>query len=240
MTTVLEAITSQVSDARTRLAMALGALLEGGTLGASGFGVGDNGNSHGPFQINAPYHPDISVSAAENPSKAVAYMLPRYQSAVGKVPAALWQSNPEQAAEQTAFIAENPAQTYYASQGSATVDAKYAKAKALLAGQPAPSGGTSTAGTGTAGGTATATDAGFHTSDLWNPIQLFKDLNPVSLFGGLANDAEGAVVTFALEALFVLGGLALVVGGLYRASAPARDNVKQQVESAAPLAAAAV
>lgn len=237
MTTVLQAITSQVSDARTRLAMTLGALLEGGTLGASGFGVGDNGNSHGPFQINAPYHPDISVSAAEDPTKAVAYMLPRYQSAVGKVPASLWQSDPEKAAEQAAYLAENPAQDYYVARGASTVNNAYAQAKAALAGQPITASGS---GTGTAGGTATATDASLHWSDLYNPIQAFKDINPLSLFGGLANDAESAVVTFALEALFVLGGLALVVGGLYRASAPARDNVKQQVESAAPLAAAAV
>lgn len=234
MTTVVQAITSQVSDARTRLAMALGALLEGGTLGSSGFGVGDNGNSHGPFQINAPYHPDISVAAAQDPSKAVAYMQPAYQRAVDAVPASLWQSDPEQAAEQAAFKAENPAQDYYVARGASTVNADYANAKAALAGQPI------TATAGTAGGTANATNASLHWSDLYNPIQAFKDLNPLSLFGGLANDAESSIVTFALEALFVLGGLALVVGGLYRASEPARANARQQAESVAPLAAAAV
>jgi hypothetical protein len=198
VTTVLQAITSQVSDARTRLAMALGALLEGGTLGASGFGVGDNGNSHGPFQINAPYHPDISVTDAENPTEAVAYMLPRYQSAVGKIPASLWQSDPEKAAEQAAFIAENPAQDYYVARGSSTVNDAYAAAKAALSGQPITATGgsssSSSTSTGSAGGTVNA--------------------QPASLLSGVGK----SVGMWVLKGVLVLGGVALVAAGLYRAS----------------------
>ena len=49
-------------------------------------------------------HATISRADSEDPLKAAQYMLPDYQAAVDKVPASLWQSNPQQAAAQAAFL----------------------------------------------------------------------------------------------------------------------------------------
>ena len=117
--TVAQAIARYAPDQHVAEAMGLGALLEGGSLGSSGFGVGDYGQSHGPFQIYHVAHPDVTTAEAENPDYAVRYMLPSYIAAAKKVPASLWNTNPEAAAEHTAYLAERPAQDYYASRGSA-------------------------------------------------------------------------------------------------------------------------
>jgi hypothetical protein len=146
--TVLGQIERQTNDWRTRLAMAFGAGIEGGNLYSGPWGVGDQGHSFGPFQINQPFHPTMNATSATNPHDAVAYMLASYQSAVGQVSAALWKSNPEKAAEQATFIAERPAQDYYVARGTGAVDAAYRQAVAGLSGAPAAAGAQTIASTG--------------------------------------------------------------------------------------------
>lgn len=131
---VPDAILAATSDPHVQLAMLVGSHLEGGW--GPTYGVGDGGNSHGPFQINAPYHKDISVADAQDPTKATAYMLGAYQAAVAQIPAAVWASDPKGAAEEAAHIAERPQQPYHVAQGQAAVDRAFADAQAVLSGQP--------------------------------------------------------------------------------------------------------
>lgn len=86
---------------------------------------------------------------------------------------------------------------------------------------PPPPASSSTQSTGNgSGGTVNAQSTGF------NP------LSPITSLGtSLAN--------VAFKVALVLGGVGLVAVGLFRASGPAREGVQQQVESAAPIAAAA-
>lgn len=111
-TPVEAAVDSVTDDPRVRMAMKLGASLEGG-LGPT-YGRGDGGGSRGPFQINhnMGMHADISPEDSEDPAKAAQYMLDEYQQAVAKVPDSLWSSNPKEAARQAAFYAERPAAMY--------------------------------------------------------------------------------------------------------------------------------
>src|SRR5215469_10050931 len=83
-------------------------------------------------------------------------MLPAYQSAVNQVSASLWSTNPEQAAEEAAVLAERPAQSYYSSQGQGRVDQGWAATQQVL-GNPATF--TSASGTGGTGGTSGGTNA---------------------------------------------------------------------------------
>jgi hypothetical protein len=132
-------VISQNSDPNVRLAMLTGAALEGGTYGAgSTIGVGDAGHSYGYFQINLPFHPGMTAASAIDPAKSVAYMKQSYVNAVARVPAALWQSNPEKAAETAAFYAERPAKDYYVARGQAAVDRAYNMAQGALGGSGAP------------------------------------------------------------------------------------------------------
>lgn len=82
-------------------------------------------------------------------------------------------------------------------------------------------------------------------SDWWNPLNW-----PGNVLKGLAGSAGsaaesalgpivGAVANWALKLGIVVGGLGLVIVGLYRASEPARQSAAQQVEQVAPLAAMA-
>ena len=112
--------------------MALGALLEGGSLGAGPFPTGDQGTSPGPFQIHLPAHPGVTVGQAQNPTSAVAFMLPEYTGAVSQVPASLWTTNPQQAAERAAMLAERPAVDYYTSRPGA-VQSAWASVQSALA-----------------------------------------------------------------------------------------------------------
>ena len=123
--TVAQAIAKYAPNQRVAEAMGLGALLEGGSLGSGGFGTGDAGQSHGPFQIYQVAHHDITPAQSEDPDYAVRYMLHSYEDAAAKVPDSLWKSNPELAAEHTAYLAERPAKDYLLTAGPATVDAKW-------------------------------------------------------------------------------------------------------------------
>jgi hypothetical protein len=96
---------------RLRQAELLGAQLEsGGSNTAVGAG------SYGAFQIQLSAHPGVTVAQAESPGFAARFITPAYTAALAKVPAALWKSDPEKAAEETAALAERPA---YGSQGQA-------------------------------------------------------------------------------------------------------------------------
>ena len=86
--------------------------------------------SFGPFQIqktggNGDPHPDITVSQAEDPNYSAEYMTSDYGQALSTVPNTVWNADPEKAAEITAYRAEHPAETYFASQGQSRVDQAY-------------------------------------------------------------------------------------------------------------------
>jgi len=114
MATKLEQeIDKATSDWRMRLALRLGALLEGGSL-TGPWPSGDNGVSHGPFQINSSVH-DVSHAQANDPAFAVRYMLAEYQAGVARVTEespGLWDSDPALAAARAAFYAERPREMY--------------------------------------------------------------------------------------------------------------------------------
>lgn len=137
MTTVLQAINDATRDSRVRAAMMLGALLEGGTLGAGPFEAGDSGTSFGPFQMHrggALTSAGFTRAQAENPELAVMAMLGAYEAAVQQVPGSLWSSNPEAAAERAAYLAERPAQIYHQARGQGTVDRAWAQVQRVLKG----------------------------------------------------------------------------------------------------------
>ena len=114
MATKLEQeIDKATSDWRMRLALRLGALLEGGSLSGP-WASGDNGVSHGPYQINSSVH-DVSHAQANDPAFAVRYMLAEYQAGVARVTEespGLWDSDPALAAARAAFYAERPRVMY--------------------------------------------------------------------------------------------------------------------------------
>lgn len=113
---VVNAILSSTQDAHVRAAMLMGSYLESGWNDAS---VGDQGTSYGPFQIHLPAHPGVTAAQAEDPSYAVAFMLPAYQAGASRVPAGLWNSNPSAAAATAAYYAERPSVMYPASRYTA-------------------------------------------------------------------------------------------------------------------------
>ena len=147
-------VISQVTDPNVRLAMLTGAALEGGTYGAGNtIGVGDQGHSYGYFQINLPFHPGMTPASATDPTQAVAYMKGAYTAAAARVPASLWSSNPEKAAETAAFYAERPAKDYYVARGQSAVDRAYNMAQGALGGPGASTPPAASPGTGPGGST---------------------------------------------------------------------------------------
>jgi len=218
---VVQAILSMVSDPHVREAELIGTYLESG---ANATAVGDNGNSWGPFQINGPSHPGITAAQAEDPSWAVQYMTPEYEAAVAQVPASLWSSNPEQAAERAADLAERPQNDYYVARGAATVDQAWANAVAALNGQDVgPLSGYAPLG-GSATGTATGQDASlpgwirslFPGGGLDTPGKILQGsgIDP----GSIVSSAVTSIEKYGLMALFVAAGVGLVVVGLARAT----------------------
>lgn len=215
-TTVAQAIKNATSDARTQLALALGAQLEGGTLGAGPFPTGDNGQSPGPFQIRlydnngaAVHGNQITRAQALDPTSAVQFMLSSYQAAVNSIPAALWQSNPEQAAEQAAYKAERPAKDYVASRGQSGVDSAYQTATAALSG--------TTAGTGaniqTAGLNANPLD-GFGLGSAAGGLAADGAQTVVQPLIDLAQNAGHVIAHMLQEGLLILIGIVAIFLGL--------------------------
>jgi hypothetical protein len=102
---LIDAINRRAPDYHTRLAMAMGALLETGSLDGP-WGAGDGGVSYGPWQINTGPGGDPSVTRqrAENPDTAAEYIVGRYQSCSQNRD---W-SNPVKAGWETVVCAERP------------------------------------------------------------------------------------------------------------------------------------
>jgi hypothetical protein len=105
-----QAIDAATDDPRIRQAMRLAAMLEGGNLDGD-WGVGDEGYSHGAFQIYTKVH-NVTPDQARDPNFATRFMLPHFQAALQRVPAGLWESDPMRAAALTAYYAEKPATMY--------------------------------------------------------------------------------------------------------------------------------
>ncbi|HUC37036.1 MAG TPA: hypothetical protein VMR97_07930 [Acidimicrobiales bacterium] len=218
-------------DARVALAMLVGSNLE---ASYSSGAAGDNGTSFGPFQIHLPAHPGVSQGQAEDVGFAVSYMAPSYAAAVAQVPASLWTSNPEQAAEQAAVLAERPATSYFASQGQQAVDTAYSSAVQSLT---AATGGTTDA-------TLTGwlkTFAGFGaTGILGNPV---TGATPAARAIGTVASVLSAslsvndLIKALLYVVFTLGGVALVVLGLARIFPGVSRTVTETVKTAAVAAA---
>lgn len=107
--TAVDAINRGASNARVRLAMFMGGMLESGLNPNA---VGDNGRSFGIFQIYLNAHPDVTSTQAKDPDFAVRYMLPAYTNGVNKVSASMWNANPMMAAATAAYYAERPKVMY--------------------------------------------------------------------------------------------------------------------------------
>lgn len=106
--------------------------------------VGDNGTSFGAWQM----HIGGELSAqggtpqqAEDPVWAAQHMLSAYTRGVNRVPASLWSSDPERAAETAAYYAEVPSVDYYSSQGASRVHEAWVKTQAAMGGAPTGSSG---------------------------------------------------------------------------------------------------
>ncbi len=106
-TAVGAAVYAATPNQNTRIAMILGALLEGGSLNGP-WAVGDNGTSFGPWQIHLPAHPGVSAAQASDPNWAAKYMAPTYEKFTFAGP--LGQTSA--GAAQTVFKAERPAAMY--------------------------------------------------------------------------------------------------------------------------------
>jgi hypothetical protein len=230
---VVDAITSQVSNARVQLALLMGSQLEGGQ--GPTFNPGDQGTSFGPFQIHLPAHPGVTAAEADNPAFAVSYMKGAYTSAAAKVSDSLWKSNPAAAAEQTVFLAERPAQDYVTSRGAATVTSAFNKAVTEL-----PTSSASLLKVKAGGG------GGFSL----NPLTDAKNL--LGLGGDAASSIAGDVAsglgsalgpvwtdakTFGITMAFAFVGLALVGGGVLSMTKGARQQVSSKAEAGTKTAA---
>jgi hypothetical protein len=105
----------------------------------------------------------------------------------------------------------------------------------LVGPQPGNSSGLPSGSTSSATGSATFTSA-----LTGNPFPGggFDPLNwPSEIGGAVVGGVLKVVLPFATKAFFVLGGLGLVVLGLYRASQPTRDAIQPVIEKAAAAAA---
>lgn len=112
MTPLEQAIDAATQDTRERFVLRVAALLEGGSL-AGPWGVASVGeDSHGPFQINLLAHPDVTVAQANDPTFAVAYMLPQFRAGIAKIESSRWVTAPLEALAEAIYYAERPAVIY--------------------------------------------------------------------------------------------------------------------------------
>jgi cell wall-associated NlpC family hydrolase len=115
-TALEQAIDKYAGDDRDlALAMQVGALLEGGSL-TGPWSSGDQGQSHGPYQIYQGAHAGrISVQDSLDPDAATRFMLADYRAGVNRVRSEypdLFRRDPYKAAALAAFYAERPAAMY--------------------------------------------------------------------------------------------------------------------------------
>jgi hypothetical protein len=107
------------------------AMVTGGELESNLNSQSSGGGAYGVWQLQGnPRGADTSYAAS--------VMIPRYEQAVTKVPASEWQSNPEEAAEEAAYLAERPAETYFAAQGAKRVAQAYSEAASAVNGTSPP------------------------------------------------------------------------------------------------------
>jgi hypothetical protein len=150
-------------------------------------------------------------------------MLPVYQNAVNQISDQLWQTDPESAAEQAAVIAENPAQDYYASRGTGTVNAAWSNTTAALHGKKSTGGmppvdaNLTSAGEGPLG---IATSIGGF-------LQSLASGNITGALGSLFSGTAGSLGDFAKQdleraGLIIFGGLLVLVGVVVLALPAAR------------------
>jgi hypothetical protein len=136
-----QAILANTKNLRTRESMLLGSALEGGW--SSPYPVGDGGTSFGPYQMHEGgllTSLGLTSQQAENANTATKAILPTYTNAVNQISEQKWQSDPQGAAEQAAYIAERPAQDYYIARGTATVNKAWSNTTAVLSGQKSQAG----------------------------------------------------------------------------------------------------
>jgi murein DD-endopeptidase MepM/ murein hydrolase activator NlpD len=100
-------------DPRLAQALKLAVQLESGGRAEA---VGDQGQSHGFYQIHQPAHGrNITPEQSRDPRRATQYRLAEFRQAKDRVTRerpGLWEANPMEAAALTAFWAQRPAQMY--------------------------------------------------------------------------------------------------------------------------------
>jgi len=223
---VPKAVLSQTKNQRLRESMLLGSALEGGW--SSPFPVGDQGTSFGPYQMHeggALTEFGLSPSQAENAKIATKYMLPVYAQAVNQISDKEWQNNPQQAAEQSAVIAESPAQDYYTTFGSGTVNAKWSDVNRVLQGRKSTGGMPSQQATLT----STSGNSGGVTGNIASGLNIFHALwdflsgNPVAAAGDAL--AVGGIKDIFERIGLVLFGAMLILVGIVIFALPAAKSV---------------
>lgn len=112
------------------LAMLTGAGLESNMNPSA---IQQGGLGRGLFQIDLGAHKDVTQAQALDPQFSVNYMYQHYVDAVNQVNLQyghnIWNTNPQLAAEKSAYFAERPAKDYYASQGSVRVGQAFQQAQ---------------------------------------------------------------------------------------------------------------
>lgn len=193
---VPKAILETTKNLRTRESMMVGSHLEGGWYPP--FPVGDQGTSFGPYQMHeggALTSLGLTPSQAEDPVRATKAMLGSYTSAVNQISEQLWSSNPERAAEESAFIAEAPAVDYYSSQGAGAVDSAWTDTQDVLHGRKS-SGGMPVQKAQTANFWERALGGILGIAGVGNPTGAIADFfaNPVDAFERLGLISFGAII----------------------------------------------
>lgn len=199
-------ILADTTNTRLRESMLLGSSLEGGWT--SPYPVGDHGTSFGPFQLHRGGALDSlggTPQQASDPKWAVKAMMPRYQNAANQISEQQWRNNPEVAAEQTARIAEAPAQDYFSSQGRQAVDMKWNGVQGVLHGKKGIPGMPTDANLTSAG------DGGGNTGGL---AQLLLG----TLSGSLPGGGGGFTDIIERGGLIVFGAMLILVGILVLAA----------------------
>lgn len=223
---VVDQILAQAPDNYTAEAMLLGSSLEGGW--GPTFAVGDHGTSFGPFQMHeggALTSSGLTPGQASDPAQAVKAMLPAYEAGVQAQGTGLWNTNPEQAAEQAAVMAEKPGNAsgivpYFVSPGVATVNAKWNNVLAAIGGGQYAQPGSAAYNAAVATGANATGQSG--TLSAYQPAnsaigkvlqQIDGFLNPsVSAVPGWINTFTGANSTASALATIGARGLGVFVG----------------------------